>query len=45
MTSLSIGARLILYDGSPFQPDIQTFLKFVNDQGLVFFFSQEAILF
>ncbi|KAI1765942.1 acetoacetyl-coenzyme A synthetase [Hypoxylon sp. FL1150] len=29
---LMIGARTILYDGSPFQPDLQTFVKLVGDQ-------------
>ncbi|KAG7094617.1 putative NRPS-like protein biosynthetic cluster [Marasmius oreades] len=33
MGSLSLGARMILYDGSPFHPDIQTFVKMINDQG------------
>jgi acetoacetyl-CoA synthetase len=32
LSGLSAGARLILYDGSPFHPDLQTYLKFVNDQ-------------
>lgn len=26
------GARAILYDGSPFQPDLQTFIRLVGDQ-------------
>ncbi|KAG7098350.1 hypothetical protein E1B28_000309 [Marasmius oreades] len=34
LTTLSIGARLILYDGSPFHPDVQTYLKFISDQGV-----------
>ncbi|KAJ7680753.1 hypothetical protein DFH06DRAFT_1164098 [Mycena polygramma] len=25
-------ARIILYDGSPFHPDLRTYLKFINDQ-------------
>uniref|UniRef100_A0A0W0G8L3 Acetoacetyl-synthetase n=1 Tax=Moniliophthora roreri TaxID=221103 RepID=A0A0W0G8L3_MONRR len=33
MGTLSWGARVILYDGSPFHPDIQTFLKMISDQG------------
>lgn len=28
------GARIILYDGSPFQPDLTTFLQIVQDQGV-----------
>lgn len=35
LTGLSIGARIILYDGSPFHPDLRTYLKFINDQGSV----------
>jgi len=30
---LACGSRIILYDGSPFYPDITTYLKFANDQG------------
>ncbi|KAK6834024.1 acetoacetate-CoA ligase [Apiospora arundinis] len=29
---LIAGARVVLYDGSPFQPDLQTFVKLVGDQ-------------
>ncbi|KAI3323228.1 acetoacetate-CoA ligase [Xylariaceae sp. AK1471] len=29
---LLLGARVLLYDGSPFQPDLQTFVKLVGDQ-------------
>ncbi|KAJ7282809.1 acetoacetyl-CoA synthetase [Mycena rebaudengoi] len=32
LTGLSIGARIILYDGSPFHPDLRTYLKFIHDQ-------------
>ncbi|KAJ7267595.1 acetoacetate-CoA ligase [Mycena haematopus] len=32
LSIFAIGARLILFDGSPFYPDIPTFLKFVSDQ-------------
>ncbi|KAJ7739028.1 acetoacetyl-CoA synthetase [Mycena maculata] len=34
LTALSYGARLILYDGSPFHPDLRTYLKFIHDQGV-----------
>lgn len=27
--------RIIAYDGSPFHPDVRTFLKFISDQGFV----------
>ncbi|KAJ2965930.1 hypothetical protein NUW58_g10791 [Xylaria curta] len=29
---LLLGGRVILYDGSPFQPDLQSFVKLVGDQ-------------
>ncbi|KAK8065267.1 Acetoacetate-CoA ligase [Apiospora hydei] len=29
---LMSGARVVLYDGSPFQPDLKTFVKLVGDQ-------------
>lgn len=29
---LLLGARVLLYDGSPFQPDLQTFVKLIGDQ-------------
>ncbi|KAI1375226.1 acetoacetyl-coenzyme A synthetase [Hypoxylon crocopeplum] len=29
---LLLGSRVVLYDGSPFQPDIQTFIKLLGDQ-------------
>ncbi|TFK44324.1 acetoacetyl-CoA synthetase [Crucibulum laeve] len=34
LTSLALGTRIILYDGSPFHPDLKTYLKFINDQGV-----------
>lgn len=33
LTGLACGSRIILYDGSPFHPDLRTYLKFINDQG------------
>ena len=27
-----VGTRVLLYDGSPFHPDVRTFLKLVSDQ-------------
>ncbi|KAF9264214.1 acetoacetate-CoA ligase [Marasmius fiardii PR-910] len=33
MGTLSWGARMIVYDGSPFHPDIRTFVKLISDQG------------
>ncbi|KAL0580327.1 hypothetical protein V5O48_001664 [Marasmius crinis-equi] len=33
MGTLSLGARVLLYDGSPFHPDIRTFVKMISDQG------------
>ena len=32
--SLNAGGRAILYDGSPFQPDLKTFIKLWADQGI-----------
>ncbi|TRX96241.1 hypothetical protein FHL15_002965 [Xylaria flabelliformis] len=29
---LGAGARVVLYDGSPFQPDLQSFVKLIGDQ-------------
>ncbi|KAK1227680.1 hypothetical protein PQX77_009305 [Marasmius sp. AFHP31] len=37
LTSLSVGATVVLYDGSPFYPDIKTYLKFVSDLDANFF--------
>ncbi|KZV61717.1 acetoacetate-CoA ligase [Peniophora sp. CONT] len=34
LAGLSCGARLVLYDGSPFYPDVQTYLKFIDEQGV-----------
>ncbi|KAE9391898.1 acetoacetyl-CoA synthetase [Gymnopus androsaceus JB14] len=34
LSALATGCRLILYDGSPFHPDLQSYLKFVSDQGV-----------
>ncbi|KAJ8521842.1 hypothetical protein ONZ45_g1525 [Pleurotus djamor] len=34
ISALAIGCRLVMYDGSPFHPDVQTFLKFISDQGV-----------
>ncbi|KAJ7594475.1 acetoacetyl-CoA synthetase [Mycena floridula] len=31
---LSCGARLVLYDGSPFHPDVRTYLKLISDLGV-----------
>ncbi|KAG7091380.1 hypothetical protein E1B28_010418 [Marasmius oreades] len=31
LTALSVGATVVLYDGSPFYPDIKTYLKLVSD--------------
>ncbi|KAI0071928.1 acetoacetate-CoA ligase [Panus rudis PR-1116 ss-1] len=37
VTTLACGNRLVLYDGSPFHPDISKFLKMVSDQGVTLF--------
>ncbi|KAJ8584275.1 acetoacetate-CoA ligase [Rhizopogon salebrosus TDB-379] len=37
LAGLACGARIILYDGSPFHPDLKGYLKFVHDQGVTVF--------
>ena len=32
LSGLACGARIILYDGSPFYPNVETYLKMINDQ-------------
>ncbi|KAL0956816.1 hypothetical protein HGRIS_002928 [Hohenbuehelia grisea] len=34
LTMLSVDCRIILYDGSPFYPKVEAFLKFVSDEGI-----------
>ncbi|KAF8070101.1 acetoacetyl-CoA synthetase [Lyophyllum atratum] len=34
LSGLASGARIILYDGSPFYPDLKTYLKFIDEQGV-----------
>ena len=33
--ALTVGCRLLAYDGSPFYPDVRSFLKMISDQGYV----------
>jgi acetoacetyl-CoA synthetase len=35
---LACGARIILYDGSPFYPDVKTYLRIIDEQEYVHFF-------
>ncbi|KAH7927543.1 acetoacetate-CoA ligase [Leucogyrophana mollusca] len=37
LSGLACGARIVLYDGSPFHPDLRDYLKFINDQGVTVF--------
>ncbi|KAF9265659.1 acetyl-CoA synthetase-like protein [Marasmius fiardii PR-910] len=37
LTALSVGATVVLYDGSPFYPDVKTYLKLVSDLETNFF--------
>jgi len=37
IVNLSNGCRIICYDGSPFHPDIRTFLRFISDQRVTYF--------
>lgn len=32
LVGLALGARIILYDGSPFYPDLINYLKFIDTQ-------------
>ncbi|KAF6761242.1 acetoacetyl-CoA synthetase [Ephemerocybe angulata] len=34
LTGLACGARVVLYDGSPFYPNVETYLKLVSDLGV-----------
>ncbi|KAF5386148.1 hypothetical protein D9615_002594 [Tricholomella constricta] len=34
LSGLASGTRIILYDGSPFHPDLRTYLKFIDEQGV-----------
>ena len=34
LSGLACGSRIILYDGSPFHPDLRTYLQFIHDQGV-----------
>ncbi|KAG4429235.1 hypothetical protein IFR05_015284 [Cadophora sp. M221] len=34
--SLMLGARVIMYDGSPFKPDLETFIRLIGDQRVTF---------
>jgi acyl-coenzyme A synthetase/AMP-(fatty) acid ligase len=43
LAGLSIGSRIILYDGSPFYPDLRTYLKFINDQKYVPFLEASIV--
>jgi acetoacetyl-CoA synthetase len=33
LVGLACGARVVIYDGSPFHPDLREYLKFIHDQG------------
>ncbi|TFK53772.1 acetoacetate-CoA ligase [Heliocybe sulcata] len=37
LSTMALGGRIIVYDGSPFQPSVEFFLKFVSDQGVTIF--------
>jgi len=32
LAGLACGSRVILYDGSPLYPDVETYLQLINDQ-------------
>jgi len=31
LAGLACGCQIVLYDGSPFYPDVRTYLEFIND--------------
>ena len=33
LVGLACGARVVIYDGSPFHPDLREYLKLIHDQG------------
>jgi len=37
LAGLSCGSRIILYDGSPFYPDVKAYLRFIDEQNLTVF--------
>ncbi|KAH8093865.1 acetoacetate-CoA ligase [Cristinia sonorae] len=37
IVNLSSACRIICYDGSPFHPDLRTFLRFISDQRVTYF--------
>ena len=41
--ALAHGTRLIAYDGSPFHPNLETFLKFISDQGQAYLYRVYAL--
>ncbi|KAH6913876.1 acetoacetyl-CoA synthetase [Coprinopsis sp. MPI-PUGE-AT-0042] len=34
LSGLSVGCRIVLYEGSPFYPDVKAYLRFIHDQGV-----------
>jgi acyl-coenzyme A synthetase/AMP-(fatty) acid ligase len=38
LSGLACGARIILYDGSPFYPDVKTYLRIIDEQEYVLSF-------
>ncbi|EPQ56899.1 acetoacetate-CoA ligase [Gloeophyllum trabeum ATCC 11539] len=37
LSTMALGGRILVYDGSPFHPSVEAFLKFVSDQGVTIF--------
>lgn len=44
LTGLATGTRIILYDGSPFHPDLRTYLKFINDQRYIIIYCKHSLI-
>ena len=44
LAGLACGARIILYEGSPFYPDVKSFLKFIDEQKYIPFLLENTAL-
>jgi acetoacetyl-CoA synthetase len=43
LSGLASGARIILYDGSPFYPDVKSYLKLIDEQEYASFLPPELV--
>jgi acyl-coenzyme A synthetase/AMP-(fatty) acid ligase len=44
LAGLACGARIILYEGSPFYPDVREYLKFIDEQKYTPVLSKNALV-